>query len=44
MVILAVPNAIVRLISQLDLMGLPMIFKLGAMSYDMAERSVLSCH
>jgi hypothetical protein len=35
-----VANAISRLASQLDLMGLTLIFKLGAMPYDMVERSV----
>ena len=35
-----VANAILRLASQLDLMGLAMIFKLGAMPYDMVERSM----
>jgi hypothetical protein len=35
-----VANAILRLSSQLDLMGLAMIFKLGAMPYDMVERSM----
>jgi hypothetical protein len=35
-----VANAILRLVSQLDLMGLAMIFKLGAMPYDMVERSM----
>jgi alkanesulfonate monooxygenase SsuD/methylene tetrahydromethanopterin reductase-like flavin-dependent oxidoreductase (luciferase family) len=44
MVILGSPetvaNAILRLASQLDLMGLAMIFKLGAMPYDMVERSM----
>ena len=35
-----VANAIRRLVSQLDLMGLAMIFKLGAMPYDMVERSM----
>ena len=29
-----------RLVSRLDLMGLAMIFKLGAMPYDMVERSM----
>ena len=32
-----VANAILRLVSQLDLMGLAMIFKLGAMPYDMVD-------
>jgi hypothetical protein len=36
---LAVANAILELASQLDLMGLALIFKLGAMPYDMVERS-----
>jgi alkanesulfonate monooxygenase SsuD/methylene tetrahydromethanopterin reductase-like flavin-dependent oxidoreductase (luciferase family) len=44
MVILGSPetvaDAILRLTSQLDLMGLAMIFKLGAMPYDMVERSM----
>ena len=44
MVILGSPetvaNAIARLASQLDLMGLALIFKLGAMPYDMVERSM----
>jgi hypothetical protein len=35
-----VARAILRLASQLDLMGLAMIFKLGAMPYDMVERSM----
>jgi hypothetical protein len=35
-----VANAILRLSSQLDLMGLAMIFKLAAMPYDMVERSM----
>ncbi len=35
-----VANAILRLVSQLDLMGLAMIFKLGAMPYDMVGRSM----
>ncbi len=35
-----VANAILRLAGQLDLMGLAMIFKLGAMPYDMVERSM----
>jgi hypothetical protein len=35
-----VANAILRLSGQLDLMGLAMIFKLGAMPYDMVERSM----
>jgi len=35
-----VANAILRLSSQLDLMGLAMIFKLGTMPYDMVERSM----
>jgi hypothetical protein len=35
-----VANTILRLASQLDLMGLAMIFKLGAMPYDMVERSM----
>ena len=35
-----VANAIRRLSDQLDLMGLALIFKLGAMPYDMVERSM----
>ena len=35
-----VANALTRLAGQLDLMGLAMIFKLGAMPYDMVERSM----
>jgi len=35
-----VANAILRVASQLDLMGLALIFKLGAMPYDMVERSM----
>jgi alkanesulfonate monooxygenase SsuD/methylene tetrahydromethanopterin reductase-like flavin-dependent oxidoreductase (luciferase family) len=35
-----VADAILRLASQLDLMGLAMIFKMGAMPYDMVERSM----
>jgi alkanesulfonate monooxygenase SsuD/methylene tetrahydromethanopterin reductase-like flavin-dependent oxidoreductase (luciferase family) len=35
-----VANAILRLADQLDLMGLAMIFKLGAMPYEMVERSM----
>jgi len=35
-----VADAILRLADQLDLMGLAMIFKLGAMPYDMVERSM----
>jgi len=35
-----VANAILRLASRLDLMGLALIFKLGAMPYDMVERSM----
>jgi hypothetical protein len=35
-----VANAILRLASQLDLMGLALIFKLGAMPYDMVECSM----
>ena len=35
-----VANAILELVSQLDLMGLALIFKLGAMPYDMVERSM----
>jgi alkanesulfonate monooxygenase SsuD/methylene tetrahydromethanopterin reductase-like flavin-dependent oxidoreductase (luciferase family) len=44
MVILGSPetvaDAILRLAGQLDLQGLAMIFKLGAMPYDMVERSM----
>ena len=35
-----VASAILRLSDQLDLMSLAMIFKLGAMPYDMVERSM----
>ena len=35
-----VAETILRLAEQLDLMGLAMIFKLGAMPYDMVERSM----
>jgi hypothetical protein len=35
-----VANATLELASQLDLMGLALIFKLGAMPYDMVERSM----
>jgi alkanesulfonate monooxygenase SsuD/methylene tetrahydromethanopterin reductase-like flavin-dependent oxidoreductase (luciferase family) len=35
-----VANTILRLASQLDLIGLAMIFKLGAMPYDSVERSM----
>ena len=35
-----VAEAILRLVSQLDLMGLALIFKLGAMPYDRVERSM----
>jgi alkanesulfonate monooxygenase SsuD/methylene tetrahydromethanopterin reductase-like flavin-dependent oxidoreductase (luciferase family) len=35
-----VADAILRLAGRLDLMGLAMIFKLGAMPYDMVERSM----
>ena len=35
-----VANAILRLSTELDLMDLAMIFKLGAMPYDMVERSM----
>jgi alkanesulfonate monooxygenase SsuD/methylene tetrahydromethanopterin reductase-like flavin-dependent oxidoreductase (luciferase family) len=35
-----VANAILRLADRLDLMGLALIFKLGAMPYDMVERSM----
>ena len=35
-----VAHAILRLGSRLDLMGLALIFKLGAMPYDMVERSM----
>ena len=38
-----VANAILRLASQLDLMGLAMIVKLGAMPYDMVERPMTAC-
>ena len=37
-----VANAILELASQLDLMGLALIFKLGAMPYDMVERSMIA--
>ena len=37
-----VADAILRIAGQLDLMGLAMIFKLGAMPYDMVERSMTS--
>jgi alkanesulfonate monooxygenase SsuD/methylene tetrahydromethanopterin reductase-like flavin-dependent oxidoreductase (luciferase family) len=44
MVLLGAPetvaDAILRLAGQLDLMGLALIFKLGAMPYDMVERSM----
>jgi alkanesulfonate monooxygenase SsuD/methylene tetrahydromethanopterin reductase-like flavin-dependent oxidoreductase (luciferase family) len=44
MVILGSPdtvaNAILRIASRLDLMGFAMIFKLGAMPYDMVEQSM----
>jgi alkanesulfonate monooxygenase SsuD/methylene tetrahydromethanopterin reductase-like flavin-dependent oxidoreductase (luciferase family) len=44
MVILGSPetvaNTILRIAGQLDLMGFAMIFKLGAMPYDMVERSM----
>jgi hypothetical protein len=33
-------TAILRLASQLELMGLALIFKLGTMPYDMIERSM----
>jgi alkanesulfonate monooxygenase SsuD/methylene tetrahydromethanopterin reductase-like flavin-dependent oxidoreductase (luciferase family) len=36
----AVAETILRLVGQLELMGLAMIFKLGAMPYDMVERSM----
>jgi alkanesulfonate monooxygenase SsuD/methylene tetrahydromethanopterin reductase-like flavin-dependent oxidoreductase (luciferase family) len=36
----SVANAILRLANQLDLMGLALIFKLGAMPYDRVERSM----
>ena len=36
----AVANAILHVADQVDLMGLALIFKLGAMSYDMVERSM----
>ena len=35
-----VADTILRIAGQLDLMGLAMIFKLGAMPYDMVERSM----
>jgi alkanesulfonate monooxygenase SsuD/methylene tetrahydromethanopterin reductase-like flavin-dependent oxidoreductase (luciferase family) len=35
-----VAEIILRLVGQLDLMGLALIFKLGAMPYDMVERSM----
>ena len=35
-----VADAILRLADRLDLMGLTLIFKLGAMPYDMVERSM----
>ena len=35
-----VANTILRLADQLDMMGLTLIFKLGAMPYDMVERSM----
>ena len=35
-----VAEAILRLSGQLDLMGLALVFKLGAMPYDMLERSM----
>ena len=35
-----VANAILELASQIDLMGPALIFKLGAMPYDMVERSM----
>ena len=45
MVLLGIPepmaNAILRIAGQLDLMGLALIFKLGAMHYDMVERSMI---
>src|SRR5215469_8986449 len=37
----AVANAILRIAGQLDLMGLTFVFKLGAMPYDMVERSMI---
>ena len=37
----AVANAILRIAGQLDLMGLTLVFKLGAMPYDMVERSMI---
>jgi hypothetical protein len=33
-------NAILRVADRLDLMGLTLIFKLGAIPYDMVERSM----
>ncbi len=35
-----VANTILRLASEIELMGLAMIFKLGAMPYNMVERSM----
>jgi hypothetical protein len=35
-----VAKTILRIAGQLDLMGLALIFKLGAMPYDMLERSM----
>jgi hypothetical protein len=36
----SVATALLRLASQLDLMGLALIFKLGTMPHDMVERSM----
>ncbi len=38
-----VANAVFRLVNQLDLIGLAMLFKPGAMPYDMVERSMSAC-
>jgi alkanesulfonate monooxygenase SsuD/methylene tetrahydromethanopterin reductase-like flavin-dependent oxidoreductase (luciferase family) len=37
-----VANAILRIARRLDLMGLALIFKLGAMPYDLVERSMIA--
>ena len=37
----AVAKAILRIAGQLDLMGLTLVFKLGAMPYDMVQRSMI---
>ena len=37
----SVANAILRIAGQLDLIGLALVFKLGAMPYDMVERSMI---